>query len=133
MRTESPAKTILLVDDDEVFVEQTRAGLTAAGFAVMSASSLVEAEKMLSKASPDLVVADLMMEYLDAGFVLCHRVKRRNPKTPVVLVTSASSEMGMELESISGEQRSWIKADAILAKPVRLEQLSREIGRLLPT
>jgi len=76
-------------------------------------------------------VTDLMMEFLDAGFVLCHHVKKRNPKTPVILITAVTSETGMEFENATGEERSWIRADAILTKPVRADQLRREIDRLL--
>ncbi|MBI5544772.1 MAG: response regulator [Deltaproteobacteria bacterium] len=124
-------KTILLVDDDEDYLLQTRMQLEAAGFKVVTAGGLGEADAKLAETNPDLVVADLMMEYLDAGFVLCHHVKKRNPKTPVILVTAVTSETGMEFESTTGDERSWIKADAILTKPVRAEQLRREIGRLL--
>ena len=125
-------KTILLVDDDEDFLMQTRLQLEAAGFEILTASSLSQADQTLAAVKPDLVVADLMMEVIDAGFVLCHHVKKAYPTTPVILVTAVTAETGMEFESSSGDERSWIKADAILTKPVRSEQLQREIGRLLP-
>lgn len=131
MNAETPAKTILLVDDDEDFLLQTRLQLVAAGYTVATAGGLGDADQKLAEVNPDLVVADLMMEYLDAGFVLCHHVKKRNPKTPVILVTAVTSETGMEFESASADERAWIKADAILTKPVRAEQLCREIERLL--
>jgi len=130
-QTGTEKKTILLVDDDEDYVLQTRMQLESAGFAVVTAGSLSEADQRLAESNPDLVVADLMMEVLDAGFVFCHHVKKRNPKTPVILVTAVTSETGLEFENASGEERSWIKADAILTKPVRSEQLRREISRLL--
>ncbi|HEY3447217.1 MAG TPA: response regulator [Myxococcales bacterium] len=131
MNAETANKTIMLVDDDEDYLLQTRMQLESAGYKVVTAGGLGEADQKLAEANPDLVVADLMMEYLDAGFVLCHHVKKRNPKTPVILVTAVTSETGLEFENATGEERSWIKADAILTKPVRAEQLRNEISRLL--
>ncbi len=37
----------------------------------------------------------------------------------------------MDFDAATDEERSWIKADAMLAKPIRFEQLKREIDRLL--
>ena len=124
-------KTVLVVDDDPDFLLQTRLQLETVGFRVLGASSLKEAEQIMAENHLDVVVADLMMEFMDAGLVLCHRVKKKNPATPVILVTAVTSETGMSFETSAGESRSWIKADAILTKPVRAEQLRREIGRLL--
>ena len=131
MNAETKQRTIMLVDDDEDFLLQTKAQLEAAGFRIVTANGLGDADEKLAEARPDLVVADLMMEYPDAGFVFCHHVKKRNPKTPCILVTAVTSETGMEFENASNEERSWIGADAILTKPVRAEQLRREISRLL--
>jgi CheY-like chemotaxis protein len=127
----APTKTILVVDDDPDFLIQTRLQLEVAGFKVLSANSLKEAEQVMAENRPDLVVADLMMEYMDAGLVLCHRVKKKDPTTPVILVTAVTSETGMAFETSLDKSHGWIKADAVLTKPVRAEQLKREIGRLL--
>ena len=124
-------KNILVVDDDIDLLEQVSMILKKEGYRVISAQGQKEGEEALLTAVPDLAVLDLMMENMDSGFVLCHHVKKRNPKTPVILVTAVTSETGMEFENSSGDERSWIKADAILTKPVRGEQLRREIDRLL--
>jgi CheY-like chemotaxis protein len=71
------------------------------------------------------------MENPDAGFTLCYHIRKRDPSIPVILVTSVNSETGMEFATATDRERSWIKADALLAKPVRFEQLRREIDRLL--
>ena len=124
-------ETILVVDDDPDFLLQTRMMLEVAGYKVLAATSLKEADEVLALNKPDLIVADLMMEYLDAGLVLCHRVKKKDPHMPVILVTAVTSETGVEFEITSSDERSWIKADAILTKPVRSGQLKSEIDRLL--
>jgi hypothetical protein len=40
-------------------------------------------------------------------------------------------ETGIEFDAQTPDERSWIKADTLIQKPVRPEQLIREIERLL--
>jgi len=127
----SEAPLVLVVDDDADFIGQMRAQLRTAGFRVLAAGSREEAEAVLSKESPDVAIVDLMMETPDAGFALCHVMKKRTPPMPVILVTAVTGETGLEFDAATAEERAWVKADVFLAKPVRIEQLVREIHRLL--
>jgi len=122
---------ILLVDDDEDFLFQQRVQLEADGFRVVQATSRAEAERMLSHQRPDLAIVDLMMEDADAGFTLCHHIKKKDASIPVILCTAVIGETGIEFDASTPEEQSWVKADVMLSKPVRFEQLKREIGRLL--
>ena len=72
-----------------------------------------------------------MMEDPDAGFTLCHHIRKKDPTIPIILVTSVNSETGLDFDMATEEERSWIKADALLAKPIRFEQLKGAIDRLL--
>jgi CheY-like chemotaxis protein len=125
------SRTILLVDDDIDFLTQQRMHLEAAGYQVISAESLAEAETLLDDLHPDAAVLDLMMEHDDAGFVLCYHIKKRYPGTPVILCSAVQSETALEFDARTDEERSWVKADVMLAKPVRFEQLQAELTRLL--
>ncbi len=131
MSTAGTNKTILVVDDDVDFVEQQEIQLKHAGYHVVTANSVAEAEEVLLTVQPDLALIDLMMEHVDGGFVLAYRIKRRYPNTPVIMATSVASETGMEFEAKTDDEKSWIKADLLLAKPIRFEQLKRELDRLL--
>lgn len=124
-------KTILIVDDDEDFLFQINYLLEKSGFNVKKATSISEARQVLTEVRPDLAVLDLMMERLDAGFVLSYQIKRMDSSIPVILVTAVTSETGLEFDAATDEERTWVKADVLLAKPVRPEQLLREINRLL--
>jgi CheY-like chemotaxis protein len=124
-------KTVLVVDDDADFLLQQKVLLEAAGYDVMSAEGQAAAEELLKDRRPDLAVLDVMMDKMDAGFVLSHRIKKNDPSIPIILVTSVNSESGLDFDAATAEERAWIKADALLAKPVRFEQLAREIDRLL--
>jgi two-component system, OmpR family, response regulator len=124
-------RTILVVDDDPDFLDQMRAQLAAAGFDVVAAGSAREAEQVIARGMPDVAIVDLMLENMDSGFSLCYHIKRRDPARPVILVTAVATEAGIEFDAATDEERSWVKADVTLAKPVRFEQLVREIHRLL--
>jgi CheY-like chemotaxis protein len=124
-------KTVLLVDDDPDFLLQQKMQLEAAGFQVLAADGETAAEKILAQRRPDVAVLDLMMQYADGGFTLCHHVKQKDPAIPVILVTSVNAETGLDFDAVTHAERSWIKADAFLNKPIRFEQLKREIDRLL--
>lgn len=131
MSIEEKKKTILLVDDDVDFQEQIKIQLNTAGYEVITAEGQKEAEQKLETFRPDLVISDLMMENYDGGFGLSEHVKKMDPTIPVILVTSVTNELGFKFTTNTEDERSWIKADAILNKPIRFEQLMKEMGKLL--
>lgn len=126
-----PNRKILLVDDDVDFLHQMQLQLEALKFNVVTAETRDQAEKIVAEADLDLAVVDLMMQEVDDGFTLCHHIKKSAPTVPVIMVTAVTSETGMAFDASTHEEKSWVKADALLAKPVRFEQLKREIDRLL--
>jgi CheY-like chemotaxis protein len=131
MTTSNERPLVLLVDDDEDFLFQQRVQLKDAGFDVVSAQGQSQAKALLEGHRPDVAVLDVMMEDPDAGFVLCHHIRKKYPSMPVILVTSVNSETGMDFDIATEADRDWIKADVLLSKPIRFEQLCGEIDRLL--
>ncbi|MFW6161949.1 MAG: response regulator [Planctomycetota bacterium] len=127
--SQTASKTVLVVDDDPDFLAQTRLQLEGAGYQVATAESRQQAEEALDAARPDAAVIDLMMEDSDAGFTLAYRIKKLDPAIPVIMVTAVTHETGFEFDAATDEERAWVKADAVLDKPVRVEQLIGEIER----
>ena len=125
------SKSILLVDDDADFLLSTQTLLRSVGYTVTTARGVTEAKSLLKEQRPDAAIIDLMMEEFDGGFSLCHHIKQLDAAIPVIMVTAVTSETGLDFSADSGGDRSWLKADALLAKPVRFEQLQRELTRLL--
>ncbi|MDM8004553.1 MAG: response regulator [Phycisphaerae bacterium] len=124
-------KTILLVDDDADFLMQEEIALKASGFNILTADSKSQAEEIIARTRPDLAIVDVMMEDTDAGFMLCYHIKKKDPTIPVIMVTSVTNETGLDFDAATDEEKSWVKADAFLAKPIRIEQLKAELERLL--
>ncbi|MBN2210075.1 MAG: response regulator [Sedimentisphaerales bacterium] len=123
-------KTVLLIDDDVDFLTQQKILLENANFDVVTAESQKEGEEKFAQRRPDVVICDLMMENADGGFALCYHIKKKDASVPVILVTAVAGETGLEFDAATAEERQWIKADVMLNKPVRFEQLMREIERL---
>jgi DNA-binding NtrC family response regulator len=124
-------RTILLVDDDDDFLLQYRVSLENAGYRVVTAGGRNEAEKVVETETIDCAVIDLMMEETDGGFILAHHLKNRKPAMPIIMVTGVTYETGLHFGAVNVTEKKWLKADTVLAKPIRFEQLDREIKRLL--
>ena len=122
---------ILVIDDDEDYLLQQKIWLESVGYEVITADGKSSAEKVLEKIKPDLVIVDLMMETKDSGFALCYYVKNIDNSIPIILVSGVKGDTGLDFDASTEEERSWIKADVFLDKPVRFEQLESEIHRLL--
>ncbi|OGV49734.1 MAG: hypothetical protein A2X49_04930 [Lentisphaerae bacterium GWF2_52_8] len=127
----STQKNILVVDDDMDILEQVSLTLKADGYKVTTVQSQEAAEEAILTTVPDLAIVDLMMENTDSGFVLCHHIKKLYSKTPVIILTAVAGSTGLNFTATSGDAASWVKADALMDKPVRPEQLRAEVRRLL--
>jgi DNA-binding response OmpR family regulator len=124
-------KMVLVVDDDQDFLEQTSMILRALGFEVKSTDSQKSAEDIIENENFDLAIFDLMLENHDSGFILSYKSKKKNPNTPVIIVSAVTTETGLAFDSETSEAKSWIKADVLLNKGIRPEQLENEIRRLM--
>lgn len=124
-------KTVLIVDDDADFQLQQKLQLEKAGYTVQTADTAKDGGLWLTDNKPDIAIFDLMMEEDDAGFQLCYAAKKRYPDLPIIMVTAVASEAGIDFDATTEEERAWIKADALLEKPIRFEQLKAEIEKLL--
>ncbi|MFN7095859.1 MAG: hypothetical protein ACK4M7_10890, partial [Burkholderiales bacterium] len=58
-------------------------------------------------------------------FILCHKIKRdqHGKNIPVFILTSATYVTGYKFDVKTEEEKEWIKADALLAKPIVIEEL----------
>jgi CheY-like chemotaxis protein len=125
-------KKILLVDDDEDFVEIHRTILepkyeVAVAYSAQEGLALVEANDF------DLFILDIMMEDRDSGFQLTYQI-RNHPKyenVPIMLLTSAPKVTGFSFDL--EKDKDWIKADALIEKPVSTPYLLKKVEELLGT
>ena len=124
---------ILIVDDDTDLLEGQRLFLEKQGYEVQTALSIEDGLARAREAAPDMIIADLMMEHYDSGFVFCKKV-RDIPglqAVPIVMQTAAPRKMGFTFEAGSSPGREWMKVDEVLTKPVPLEHLLGKIEQYL--
>jgi CheY-like chemotaxis protein len=124
---------ILIVDDDRDLLHGQSAFLQAKGYEVETAAGTEEALGLLERFQPDLILADLMMEHYDSGFVFCKKA-REVPglsRVPILMQTAAAKEIGFTLEAYTEKAREWMKVDEVLTKPVPLEELVGKIEQYL--
>ena len=129
----SAVPKVLIVDDDQDLLVGQKAFLEKRGYQVVTASSAKEGLQRLESFTPDLILADLMMEHYDTGFVFCKKVKDdpRMAAVPIIMQTAAPKELGFTLDAYNERARKWMKVDEILTKPVPLEDLVGKIAQHL--
>jgi two-component system alkaline phosphatase synthesis response regulator PhoP len=124
---------ILIVDDDTDLLEGQKVFLEKNGYVVETALSIDEGLEKAKEAAPDLIIADLMMEHYDSGFVFCKKVRDLPglSKVPIVMQTAAPRKVGFTFETGASPGREWMKVDEVLTKPVPLEHLLGKIEQYL--
>jgi len=109
------ARTLLLVEDDRLVLAMLANGLSAAGYVVLTAESVNEAEDLLSGGPrPDLAIVDVLMPVRN-GLELTPRLRELD-HIPFVLLTACSDASVVEQATRAG-------ALAYLVKPVDLPKL----------
>jgi CheY-like chemotaxis protein len=124
---------ILVVDDDQDFLDINRAVLERAGYRVGTAADVSQALARLESETPDLVITDLMMTGLNSGLSFAQNLKTqpRLATIPVILVTSMSSTLGIDLRPQSEQELACMNADAFFEKPLDPALLLAKITELL--
>jgi twitching motility two-component system response regulator PilH len=117
--------TILIADDSQAVRDILQMSLETLGYSVVIAEDGERAMERIQAASPDLIIADVMMPKVN-GFQICRRVKSdpATRRTPVILLTARSGQ----------EDVFWGKdcgADEYITKPFRTQDLEQAIRRLL--
>jgi CheY-like chemotaxis protein/tetratricopeptide (TPR) repeat protein len=113
------AATILCADDDRHFCQILARAFTQAGYRVETAHDGESALDKIKTLSPDLVTLDVMLPRRD-GFSVLEALRQEetgDARTPVLLLS------GCTFSGAYAERARVLGADAVLRKPVRLEEL----------
>ena len=103
-----PETTILVVEDEESFVEALTVGLKREGFRVIVGRDGAEALTLFHAVRPDLVLLDVMLPKI-SGIDVCREI-RTHSRVPIIMVTAKTSE----IDTVVGLE---VGADDYVSKP----------------
>jgi DNA-binding response OmpR family regulator len=114
--------TVLVVDDEPIVRDVVVRYLQREGYDTLEAGDGLQAQELLMKQEPSLVVLDLMLPGMD-GLQLCRWI-RRNSELPVIMLTARAEEadriVGLELG-----------ADDYVTKPFSPRELAARVRAVL--
>ncbi|HKY13578.1 MAG TPA: response regulator transcription factor [Microthrixaceae bacterium] len=119
--------TVLVVEDEEAFIEALEVGLRREGFKVEVARDGADALDRFDAIDPDLVLLDVMLPTV-SGVDVCRELRKRST-VPIIMVTAKTSE----IDTVVGLE---VGADDYVTKPYRLRELvarMRAVLRRRPT
>ena len=118
----SPARTVLVVDDEPTLVAALKYNLEREGYRVLTAADGGAALEVARSRRPDLLVLDLMLPVMD-GLEVC-RALRREMSVPILMLTAK----GEEIDKVVGLE---IGADDYVTKPFGMRELLARVRALL--
>lgn len=118
-------KRLLIIDDEEDFVDTLAMRLEAKGYTIIKA---LDGQSGLEKArskKPDLILLDIMMGGM-SGFDVCLKLKddKDYNKIPIIMLTAKFQPNDIDFAKELG-------ADAYITKPVEFEVLTTKIQEFL--
>jgi DNA-binding response OmpR family regulator len=119
----TPARTILLVEDDPALALGLRDTLEFEGFRVLHADRGEQGFTLASQHHPDCIILDLMLPDIN-GYQLCERVRHDDARVPIIMLTAR----GQEADKIRGLDAG---ADDYVTKPFSVGELVARIRALL--
>jgi two-component system response regulator RegX3 len=117
-----PHNTVLVVEDEESFVEALVVGLKREGFRVKVARDGIEALEVFDVTRPDLVLLDVMLPKM-SGVDVCREIRNKS-RVPIIMVTAK----GSEIDTVVGLE---VGADDYVTKPYRLRELVARMRAVL--
>ncbi|MET0722081.1 MAG: response regulator [Tardiphaga sp.] len=117
-------RTVLIVEDEWAIADWLEVLLSEHAFNVLVAGNGREALDILHRETPDLVLTDFMMPFVDgAGLITAMAANDKHRDIPVVVMTSL-------LEHVVKERAGTFRA--YLRKPFREAELMKVIGEIFP-
>jgi two-component system, OmpR family, response regulator VicR len=115
---------ILLIEDDKIIKNIIEFLLKKEGYEVDIAYDGIEGIEKISKNSPDLIIADIMLPY-KTGLEVTSYSKTNFPKIPIIIISALGKEDLTIIEAFK------LGADDLVAKPFNPMELVLRVKRLM--
>jgi DNA-binding response OmpR family regulator len=122
-------RKILVIDDDPIFVKSTTAVLQSRGYQVDSAQNAEEALAKMSQERPDLVLLDVMMDWVLEGVTISQEMmsQKELQRVPIIMITSIRDSEYRGLFP----QDQYLHINSWLDKPCSPDKLLSEVEKTL--
>ena len=116
---------VLAIDDDDDVLYALRIVLEKNGYAMNEARSAENGIREFKKERPDFIIADLMMESVDAGKNLVKELRFLGNTAPVYMLSSVGDELASNVDYAE------LGLQGVFQKPVDNDTLLRTLKRKL--
>ncbi len=123
MKTSTPAKKVLISEDDEGIVELVQILLEERGYEVLSCVSSEDIFQEIDTFHPDLAILDLWMPRISGEEIAKYIRQKPELKDIPIIILSASRDIG--------EISERIQATAYLPKPFDIDEFEKLVDQLL--
>jgi two-component system response regulator RegX3 len=120
--TTQQRQTVMVVEDEEAFIDALVVGLQREGFGVEVARDGAEALSNFDKVNPDIVLLDVMLPKV-SGTDVCREIRKKS-QVPIIMV----SAKGTEIDTVVGLE---VGADDYIVKPYRIRELVARVRAAL--
>ena len=117
------AKKILIIEDDPGIQLSLKDEFESEGFDVDGADNGLTGLEMVEQNSPDLIILDLMLPFLN-GYKICKKLRQDGNKVPIIILTVKDQEV----DKVMGLEYG---ADDYVTKPFSLRELLARVNALL--
>ena len=122
MNATTTSHTVLVVEDEESFVDALLVGLKKEGFRVEVARDGLEALDMFDRVQPDIILLDVMLPKV-SGIDVCRQLRKKS-QVPIIMVTAKAAE----IDTVVGLE---VGADDYITKPFSPRELVARINAVL--
>ncbi|MFZ9775492.1 MAG: response regulator [Ilumatobacteraceae bacterium] len=113
---------VMVVEDEEAFIDALVVGLRREGFGVEVARDGAEALTNFDRVNPDIVLLDVMLPKV-SGTDVCREIRKKS-QVPIIMV----SAKGTEIDTVVGLE---VGADDYIVKPYRIRELIARVRAAL--
>ena len=119
-------KHILIVDDEADIRDLLAEFLSQNAYRVSTVPTALEAERIVDKDPPQLIISDLQLEESD-GLDMIAAIKAKRPETQVMLLTGVFIDPKVVRETLGGKIGAYVQKTAPLGRI--LEEVRGLIGQ----
>lgn len=117
------SKKVLIVEDDPGISMSLKDEFESLGYTVFKAENGQKGLAIARQKSPDLIILDLMIPFMD-GYEVCRELRNEGNRTPIIMLTAKNKE----LDKVLGLE---LGADDYVTKPFSHRELMARVRAVL--